>query len=527
MTNTAKIATEPKSDQIAQTVPDTVPNEPAVHSAKDLSDALASLAKEARHEEAGVVAAQLLCLRPGHRRALRALFRNPQPGIDLVAAWTVLSKAEPNDDEAHAKISRLHFANGDFSMALESAQTALQLNPENIDALETRLRTLIQLETCGSIGSAWRDLCLVSDRRAITALKRGIADKQSNNDVRAVLLGAAASHSALDDEDKELMDHLRALSLASAYAAEVSGKRVDAANHFLRLTWLEPTEAEFASGLERTQSKLSELIERADKPTPQSATAAHMLIKISNHDLEAHRHLIESATANGEWHLAAQSWKSYFAAGGQQSVDNLVSHLEALARSGDVEGCTDLWRSLRANRTDGLADKLTQVQAFLHAHCSAAFMAAIDLLHWKNARTAVENAVLFGAPDAAVDRMRTRFLSAANKASKEIPEDDLAAKLDLLRHQHALGPTNVSVAIRLGRGLMRERHYLEALSVWSTVAELKPDELEPWLQLSRCSRKTGNIDQALVYARKVTAIDPEHTEAKAVVEECAALAASS
>jgi tetratricopeptide (TPR) repeat protein len=527
MTTIAKAQKETTSAQTDQTALDSVPNSPAVQSAKELSDTLASLAKDGRHDEAGAVAAQLLGLRPGHRRALRALFRSPQPGIDLLAAWLVLSSAEPNDDEAHAKISRLHYAAGDLRAALGSAQAAIRLNPENVDALEIKLRALIQQESCASIAAAWRDLYLVSDRRAITTLKRGVADKQSSNDVRAALFGAAKSHSALDEEDADQMDHLRALCLASAYAAEVSGKRVDAATHFLRLTWIDPAESEFSAGLERTQRKLSELIERAAKPTKDSAAAAAVLIRINPHDLDAHGHVIASATANGEWHLAAQSWKAYFAAGGQQSIDSLVSELEALARSGDVAECGGLWQKLRANHTDGLAEKLTQVQAFLYAHCSASFMAAMDMLHWRNARTALENAALFEAPDAAVDRMRNQFLSAANKATKEIPEDDVSAKLELLRHQHAVGPGNVSVAIRLGRNLMRERHYPEALAVWMTVADLKPDEIEPWLQLARCSRKTGNIDQAAGFARKVTALEPGHPEAEAVAEEFAALTANS
>jgi tetratricopeptide (TPR) repeat protein len=523
MTTTANAAADRSSSPVAPTASNSVSLGPSVQSAKDLSDTLASLAKEGRHEEAGVVAAQLLTLRPGHRRALRALFRNPQPGIDMIEAWSVLSRAEPNDDEVHAKLSRLHFAAGDLTAALASTQTALALNPENIDALETRLRTLIQLEACESIGSAWQDLYRVADRRAITALKRGVADKQANYDVRSALLGAAASQSALDGEDQDMMDHLRALSLASAYAAEVSGKRVEAAIHFLRLTWLDSTEAEFKSGLERTQRKLSEMIERAVTPTRDSTAAADALVKIMPHDLDARRHLIESAKANGEWHLAAQSWGKYFESGGEQSIDNLVSQLEALARSGDVAGCAEPWRALRANRATGLAEKLTQTQAFLFAHCSATFGVAMDGLHWHDARTALERAIFFEAPDGAVDRMRKRFLSSAAAAAKEIPEEDLAARLELLRHQHAIGLTNVSIAIRLGRTLMRERHYAEALPVWLVVAELQPDDIEPWLQLTRCSRKTGNSEQAVDFARKVLALDPEHAEAKAVVEEFAAL----
>ncbi len=526
MTTAVKSEKGRGSDADAAAAPDSDATGPAVQSAKDLSDGLAALAKEGRHEEAGVVAAQLLRLRPGHRRALRALFRSPQPGIDMIEAWSVLSRAEPKDDEAHAKLSRLHFAADDLSAALESAQTALALNPENIDALETKLRTLIQLEACDSIGSAWQSLYHVADRRAIAAFKRGIADKQSNADIRAALLGAAAPHSALDAEDGDMMEHLRALSLASAYAAEVSGKRIDAAVHFLRLTWLDPAEAEFKSGLERTQRKLSEVIERTVKPTRDSAAAAHALIKIMPHDLDAHHHLIVSAQANGEWHLAAQSWAKYFASGGERSIDNLVSQLEALARSGDVAGCAEAWRALRTNSASGLADKLTQTQAFLFAHCSAAFVVAMDGQLWHDARTALERAIFFDAPDGAVDRMRKRFLSAAATAAKEIPEDDLAARLEMLRHQHAIGPTNASIAIRLGRALMRERHYPEALTVWLVVAELQPDDVEPWLQSMRCSRKTGNMDQAVDFARTVMAIDPEHLEAKSVIEEFAALAAN-
>ena len=67
--------------------------------ATGLADLIALLAKAKRDGEAAVYAAQLLKLRPNHRRALRALTRSPLAGVDVIGGWRALAESTPEDAE--------------------------------------------------------------------------------------------------------------------------------------------------------------------------------------------------------------------------------------------------------------------------------------------------------------------------------------------------------------------------------------------------------------------------------------------
>lgn len=73
----------------------------------------------------------------------------------------------------------------------------------------------------------------------------------------------------------------------------------------------------------------------------------------------------------------------------------------------------------------------------------------------------------------------------------------------------------------LGRLLLRERRYEEAVPIWRDVVALRPSSASMTFQLSRALHRSGQLDQAAASYLRVVVLDPAHEKAAAAIIDLA------
>ncbi|MGD9879513.1 MAG: tetratricopeptide repeat protein [Reyranella sp.] len=84
----------------------------------------------------------------------------------------------------------------------------------------------------------------------------------------------------------------------------------------------------------------------------------------------------------------------------------------------------------------------------------------------------------------------------------------------LIRH-----PRRAAVLAGLGRLLLRERRFEEAVEIWQRVAEIEPQRSGPRFQLARALHRCGRLEAAASQYLHVLALDPMHEKAFEALEQ--------
>jgi cytochrome c-type biogenesis protein CcmH/NrfG len=64
----------------------------------------------------------------------------------------------------------------------------------------------------------------------------------------------------------------------------------------------------------------------------------------------------------------------------------------------------------------------------------------------------------------------------------------------------------------LGRALLRERRWAEALPPWRELAQADPKAVEPQLQIARIARRLGDAPLGSEATERLLALAPDHAE---------------
>ncbi len=224
----------------------------APNDATILSDLVGLLGKAKRDGEAALHAARLLQLKPANRRALRVLTRAPRADVDLIGGWRAYALTAPDDVEPWLQIARLAARADDRRASLDACEEALDRDPRHAEVLTLKIAALQALGRHDAVGPAWGLLREADAERAEAVLTR--AADAGDSEGAIAMLGVARSMGPLSAGMEREALRLRSRLTVDAYAAEVAGRHLAAAEAFARLSRLEPDQTDHADGLRRAQA---------------------------------------------------------------------------------------------------------------------------------------------------------------------------------------------------------------------------------------------------------------------------------
>jgi len=484
--------------------------------ATGLADLIAHLAKANRDDEASVYAARLLKLRPGHRRALRALTRSPRPEVDVIGGWRALAETTPDDVEPWLQIARLASRAKDHETTLEACDEMLDRGPGHVEALNLKLGALLALRTYDELGPLWRQVYEADAARGRAILAR-IAEGK-DDDAAAATLGEAGTMGVLDDDGERQRLKLRSRLTVAAYDAELAGDGSAAAQDFWRLTQLEPKDANHGDGLKRAVNRLRARIAAAgEEPGADMALAARTLARFDPHHRGARLVLGRALSLTGGWREAADAFGHALLIGeGEQQGSLSLEHAAACARCGRLAEALESWKRARDLARDDpeAMTGVVRAQDLLRGMAEAAHEVALDRGDWP-AAWASRDALADLEDGAAASEERTiRLLKATAKAMSHAADERSPQTIELAQLYLTAAPEDGRARLILGRALLRERRSEEALSVWQALAADRPDSVEPALQVARLAKRLDMPELGREAADRVLALEPAHDEAK-------------
>jgi len=479
--------------------------------AKGLNDLVGLLTQASRDEEASVYAARLLSLRPGHRRALRVLTRWPRTGVDVAAGWRSFAATAPEDPEPWLQIARISSRAKDANASIEACDAVLARAPGHAEALSIKVTDLPLAGRHEELAEVWTSLNAADPKRATTQITR--AAEGMDTDAAAALLGAAAAAGALDGDLSRLRAGLRIKLAAGAYEAEAGSDDEAAARAFWRLSQLEPGEADYADGLRRALGRLSATFEKSGRePGRAAVAAARVVARLDPKNQIAHVVVARAMAAGERWREAAEALDRALELGGADRGLRL-QHAAAAARSGQVAAAMTSWRLARADPesdTDAGVDRSTRnllQRSARETHAGAVERGDLETA-WVAHQALVE---LEDDPNVSQSRLAA-LLKDTEKAIRDASNERAPETADLCRLFLAAEPGDARVTLILGRALLRERRYEEALPVWRELSEANPGDVEPALQLARLARRLDDWDLGARESARVLALVPDHEE---------------
>lgn len=488
--------------------------------ATGLADLIALLAKAKRDGEAAVYAAQLLKLRPNHRRALRALTRSPLAGVDVIGGWRALAESTPEDAEPWLQIARLASRAMDAATALEACDAVLARSDGHAEALGLKLGALSALLAHDDIGSVWRQLHEADAERAGKVLIRAVDD--ADDDAAAAMLGEAGTLGVLDAEGEHQRLRLRSWLTVRAFGAELAGDDPAAAQDFSRLTRLEPTMADHVDGLKRALARLRDRIDGADaewdaESGAEAAGAARTLIRFEPRHRNAHLLLARARARAGGWPEAAEAFSQALLLSGDD-VDGplLLEHAAACARCGRLTEAVDSWKRATVLAAADPEARAAAIRArdLLREMAEAGYAAAVEGGDWRAAWASGDALAELEDDASAIQGRRKQLLEATVKALNKAAEGHRPETIDLAHLYLEHAPGDVRARLFLGRALLRERRDAEALGVWQALAADRSDSVEPHLQIARLAKRLGQPRLGLQAADAVLARESRHAEAR-------------
>ncbi|MDQ2762471.1 MAG: tetratricopeptide repeat protein [Pseudomonadota bacterium] len=484
--------------------------------AAGLAELIALLAKSRRDKEASVYAARLLKLRPAHRRALRALSRSAPPDVDVIGGWRALAETAPEDVEPWLQIARLAVRAKDHAMTLQACEEILRRDPGNAEALTLSLAAMSSLNSHDDMGSFWRRLHEADPERGRACLSRFAGG--GDIDAAATLLGEAGAIGALDAEGEHQRLKYRSRLTVGAYEAEVAGDDPAAARDFWRLTRLEPKELDHADGLKRALGRLRAKVgSSGEEPGAEMADAARTLSRFEPQNRDAWRVLGQSLSRSGAWSEAADALTQAVELGSDQvNGALLLDQAAACARCGRLAEAAEAWKQagrLAEDDPEALA-RVELAREPLRGIAEAAFEVAFERGDWTRAWRSHEAFAQLGQDSHVSDERTARLVRATSKAMSLAADEKSAGAIDLAQLILAQAPNDGRARLVLGRALLRERRYEEALEVWRMLADDRPDSVEPRLQITRLAKRLGLPDIGLEAAEAVLSLDPTHEEAR-------------
>jgi len=105
------------------------------------------------------------------------------------------------------------------------------------------------------------------------------------------------------------------------------------------------------------------------------------------------------------------------------------------------------------------------------------------------------------------------------EAERLVRRGQLQAAERVYRKLFAHNPSHVSVLTGLGRILLRERRFEEAIEIWGRVVELEKHHPSHTFQLARSLHRSGRFEDAAAQYMRVVALDPLHEKAYSALEQ--------
>jgi len=115
--------------------------------------------------------------------------------------------------------------------------------------------------------------------------------------------------------------------------------------------------------------------------------------------------------------------------------------------------------------------------------------------------------------DAAAGRLRAASVHEENGRLRQAEA--------LYRQMLERDPGDATVLSRLGRLLLRDRHFEEAVEILQRAADARPNSTSAAFQLSRALHRNGQLDEAVERYLRVVELDPAHEKARSALAEIA------
>jgi tetratricopeptide (TPR) repeat protein len=144
------------------------------------------------------------------------------------------------------------------------------------------------------------------------------------------------------------------------------------------------------------------------------------------------------------------------------------------------------------------------------------FNRAIEHGDWAAAWAAHHSLVELNDDPAAAAARRSGLLKDTEKAVREAANERSPETAELCRLFLDAEPGDPRMTLILGRALLRERRYEEALPIWRYLRDASPNDVEPALQLARLAKRLDDWTLGAQESARLLAMAPDHEEGAAL-----------
>jgi tetratricopeptide (TPR) repeat protein len=478
-----------------------------------------------REDEALETIEAILRQQPTHAEALKTGGRIANSRKDTERAvrfWQFLADADPDDPEGALQMARIALRQDELDGALLWSRRILAADPVHPEGLSIAALSGLR-RGAADIGPVLAQYFDIDFDRAYDLLEQAALtlDLRIFSDALAFVRERRGDDERFAIMIEDACDRL----MAQGLQAEIQSRDLDAAAFYRGIRRLRPGNEAAERGLERLRRYALIRMREAFKQNQVEQVILH-----GRKIVEVDPEFFEGWMTLGRIHFGQADIEGARRCFGHcvrirdRDVWSWLNYARTLDRTGDWGTALNAYRRVLALESND--DQRTECERAIAALYSKALYAGRDAAAAGDVEAAWKHcAVAVGiAPDNDNVRvLKNNLLNAMHDRVRELWNAGSPEVADQCREYLKHAPDNVYVLQVLGRTLMNNRRFAEALPVWQHLAELQPDDSHFWLQVARCCNWLKKRADGIVAAREALRIDGGLAEAEAILGQLEAL----
>ena len=472
------------------------------------------------HRDALRLVEKVLSLSADHVEALRTGGRIGNQTRDEALAlryWERLARSPRGDAEAPLQAARIHLQRQQYGQALNWAQMAAQRRPELLEA--------VQIAVTAGLEVGWPEGCdrllavlFKADRaRALKALDRLVQELDAEN--CAQLLESLQEQFPGDQGVGEIASKAFSEWLVNALEQELASRELEAAAFYRAARKVQGNNTNPQRALDRLCAPRLLAMREAFNSRDFAGAVEHgeMAARINPDCFEAWQTVGRAQFTQGNVAEASEAFRQCTQLDPKDAQSWLTYGL-VLNQSGNRSAALRAYQTAR-----GLADLDVRREAeasitALHPLLVRDAQQAATDGNIEQAWQASDAALAIRRDDSAMAQLRRNLLRKQQGQIRDAwntGSDNIAG---LCRSYLGKAPGDLYVSTVLGRTLMRERAYAEALPIWESVCKQTPQDPLGFLQIARCCRYLRLKEKGQAAADTALRLDRTLTEAAELSE---------
>jgi len=468
-----------------------------------------------QHRDALRLVDKALALSNDHVEALRTGGRignlTRDEGIAL-RYWERLARTSLVEPEASLQAARIHLRRQQYTQALNWAQMAVDRRPDSLEPVQIAVTAGIEVgwpDGCDAILAALFKMDRASGLKALGRLAQELDAERASR-----LLSLLQEQFAGDQGIGEIASKSFSEWVVNALEQELASRELEAAASYRAARKVQPANSNPQRALDRLCAPSLLAMREAFNSRDFAGAVEHgeMAARINPECFEAWQTVGRAQFTRGNVSEAGEAFRRCTELDPKDAHSWLTFGL-VLNQGGDRRAALRAFQTARGLADNDVKREAEASIAALHPVLVREAQQGATDGNIEQAWQASEAALAIRRDDGGMTQLRRNLLRQQQAQIRETWNSGGDNIVGLCRSYLEKAPGDLYVSTVLGRTLMRQRAYGEALPVWESVCKQSPQDAHGFLQIARCCRSLKLKEKGLAAADTALRLDRNLGEA--------------